>query len=149
MQFINPTREQFKAIYGLPSSQAVSMLNLLKFHEHARYQEGDVEAAAPLISGREAYEKYSAAAEATFRKVGGSQIWIGQPRSVFIGSNEESWDLAFVAYYPSPQAFAEMVKSENYQNAARHRTAAVADSRLIVCNDLLAGNSFAPLEYLI
>jgi len=148
MQFINPTREQFKAIYGLPAGQPVSMLNLLKFREQAQYQDTDVEAGAAPISGREAYEKYSASAEPVFRRVGGRQTWIAQPQGVLIGSGEETWDLAFAAYYPSPQAFAEMVKSEDYQAATRHRTAAVVDSRLIVCRDLLAGNSFAPVRYL-
>jgi uncharacterized protein (DUF1330 family) len=64
-----------------------------------------------------------------------------------VGSSEASWALAFEAHCPSPQAFGEMVKSEHYLSVVRHRTAA-ADSRLIVCSDLLAGNSVAPFRRL-
>lgn len=148
MPFINPTREQFKTIYGIPDGQPISMLNILRFHEQARYEQPEGSTIPQAISGREAYEKYSAAAQLVFQKVGGHQTWIGQPQGIIIGSGDEAWDLAFVAFYPTAQAFAEMVKSEEYQRAAKHRTAAVADSRLIVCAPLRAGSSFAPAEYL-
>ena len=143
MPFVNPTREQFKSIYGIPDGQPVGMLNLLKFREQAQYAEGDADA-SPAVTGREAYERYSAAAEEVFRKSGGRQSWIGKPQAGLIGPGDESWDLAFVAYYPSAKAFTEMVKSEAYQSASRHRTAGVADARLIVCSYLEAGPSFAP-----
>lgn len=61
-----------------------------------------------------------------------------------IGPQDERWDLAFVAYYPSAQAFIDMLRNPDYQRATRHRTAAVADSRLIRCAGLEAGLGFNP-----
>ncbi len=148
MNFINPTREQFKAIYGLSGDQPAHMLNLLRFRERAEYGPADAELAEDHISGHEAYQRYSAEAEGIFRGVGGTQLWIGQPQATLIGPADEPWSLAFVACYPTVQAFIDMVKSLEYQSAARHRTAALADSRLIVCSPLQAGRSFAPLAYL-
>lgn len=148
MNFANPTREQFKALYGLSGDEPAHMLNLLRFRDRAEYGPADAELASAQLSGRDAYQRYSADAETIFRSVGGTQIWIGQPQATLIGPTDEPWSLAFVACYPSVQAFIDMVKSEDYQRAARHRTAAVADSRLIVCSPLQAGNSFAPSAYL-
>lgn len=148
MNFTNPTREQFKAIYGLSSEQPAHMLNLLRFRDQAQYGPADIEMAEAQISGRDAYQRYSAEAEKIFRSVGGKQLWIGQPQATLIGPPDELWSLAFVAYYPTVQAFIDMVKNEEYQRATRHRTAALADSRLIVCSPLQAASSFAPLNYL-
>lgn len=148
MNFVNPTREQFKEVYGLSSDDAVFMLNLLRFRCVAEYQEVDLEHAAPSVTGRFAYEKYSEEVEAVFSAAGGRQIWIGQPKITVIGPQDESWNLTFIAYYPTVQAFVNMVKTDIYQRATRHRTAALQDSRLICCSELRPGRSFSPHSYL-
>lgn len=148
MPFINPARDQFKAIYGLPMDKPACMLNLLRFREVAEYEPRDVANNQLRISGREAYELYSAAAEGVFRQAGASQVWVGQPQSVLIGPDDDEWDYAFIAYYPTLLNFVNMVKSPQYQAAARHRSAAASDSRILVCAQLEAGVSFAPLSYL-
>jgi uncharacterized protein (DUF1330 family) len=43
----------------------------------------------------------------------------------------EQWDLAFVVEYPSASAFMEMLRDPEYREFVKHRTAAVADSRLL------------------
>jgi hypothetical protein len=58
MTAVNPTREQFKAIFGLPLDRPVMMLNLLRFREEAFYAPEDAEA-GEVISGVLAYERYS------------------------------------------------------------------------------------------
>lgn len=148
MNFINPTREQFKTIYGLSDDQPAHMLNLLRFRDQAEYGPTDPEQKSSHVSGYEAYRRYSSEAEPIFRSVGGTQVWIGQPRTTLIGSGDEVWHLVFIACYPTVQAFIDMVKNEAYQRATRHRTAAVLDSRLILCSPLKASASFAPVEYL-
>jgi len=50
---------------------------------------------------------------------------------VVIGPSEESWDEAILVEYPSRSAFVSMVTNEAYQQISEHRTAALADSRLI------------------
>ncbi len=141
---LNPTREQFKGMYGLPLDRPVMMLNLLRFREKAVYQDGDPEMGED-VSGAEAYARYSNEATPIFDRLGASQAWIGTPELVLIGdSHADLWDLAFVARYPSGQAFIDMVKDPDYQRAVRHRNAAVLESRLIRCNEEKPGKTFLP-----
>lgn len=148
LSFTNPSKEQFKSLYGLDSNQPVCILNLLKFREVAEYPGADPIQPDTTVSGRQAYAIYSEAARLPFERAGGKQLWIGQPLTMLVGPTDESWSLAFIAYYPSVQAFTDMVKSSEYQEAARHRTAALADGRLVVLAQLVAGSSFAPMRYL-
>jgi hypothetical protein len=60
------------------------------------------------------------------------------------GPENESWDLAFVARYPTAQAFIDMLRNPHCQKAVRHRNAAVADSRLIRCSEEPGGRTFLP-----
>ena len=143
MSYVDPTREQFKAIFGLPLDRPVHMINLLRFREFAAYRDSDSEA-HEKVSGREAYRRYGTEAAPYFGKVGGKQLWIGAPELMLIGPQDERWDLAFVAYYPTAQAFVDMLRNPDYQRATRHRTAALADSRLIRCAGLEAGVGFNP-----
>ncbi len=142
--FINPTREAFKAIFGLPLDQPVLMLNLLRFKPQAEYAPDDPEHPEQPVSGAEAYARYSAAATPIFDRVGGSQVWIGKPELTLIGPSDETWDLAFIARYPTAQSFVDMLRDPDYQRATRHRTAATADSRLIRCAGLKPGATFQP-----
>ena len=142
-RFINPTREAFKAIFGLALDQPVHMLNLLQFRATAHYAADDPEAKEPPISGAEAYARYSKEAGPIFAAVGGKQVWIGEPEHMFIGPQEsENWDLAFIAFYPTAQAFVDMLKNPAYHRATRHRTAATLDSRLLRCAPLPLGETF-------
>ena len=143
MAWVNPTREQFKAIFALPLDAPVHMLNLLRFNPIARYAPDDAEFGEP-VSGRAAYERYSEEATPAFAAAGGKQVWIATPELVLIGPPEETWDLAFVAFYPTAQAFVDMVRDPDYQRATRHRTAAVADSRLVRCAPAMPGTTFVP-----
>lgn len=144
MVSVNPTREAFKAIFGLPLDQPVLMLNLLRFKARAEYAPNDPEHGQPEVSGAEAYARYSAAATPTFDRVGGTQFWIGRPELTLIGPADETWDLAFIARYPTAQSFVDMLRDPDYQRATRHRTAATADSRLIRCAGLKPGATFQP-----
>ena len=144
MGTVNPTREQFKAIFGLPLDEPVAMLNLLRFRETAAYRPEDSEHGGLAVTGSEAYRRYSDAAAPIFARVGGTQLWIGRPELTLIGSAEEAWDLAFVARYPTAQSFVDMLRDPDYQLATRHRTAATADSRLIRCKCLKPGTTFQP-----
>lgn len=144
MSHVNPTREQFKAIFGLPLEAPVMMLNLLRFRDRAAYAEDDPERGEPAMSGAEAYRRYSDEATPVFEGLGGSQVWIGRAQTMVIGPDDEDWDLAFVARYPSARAFVEMLRDPDYQRAVRHRNAAVADSRLIRCSEEKPGRTYQP-----
>lgn len=146
MSFINPERDRFKELYGLPLDEPVEMLNLLRFRDVAAYSSDDPEHGESL-SGRQAYARYSREASPIFTALGGTQIWIGVPALTLVGPGDERWELAFVARYPTAQAFIDMVKNADYQKAVRHRTAATADSRLIRCAGREKGTTFIPKDW--
>ena len=53
-----------------------------------------------------------------------------------IGPIVEDWDVAFIARYPSLNAFLAMVMDPAYQAIVFHRQAAVANSRLLANHEL-------------
>ena len=112
----------------LPPDQPVVMLNLLCFHDQAAYADTDQ---AEHCSGREAYKRYSQTSLQTIAAVGGRVIFGGKAHEALISSQGERWHQAFLVQYPSPAAFRAMVAMPQYQACVHHRTAALADSRLI------------------
>ncbi|MBO6815388.1 MAG: DUF1330 domain-containing protein [Rhizobiaceae bacterium] len=133
---VNPEREMFKAFAEMKSDGPVHMLNLVRFKETATYEDGT------MVSGAEAYAAYGRDSAPILSKVGGRIVWSGDFDLTLIGPGEEVWDIAFIAEYPSSDAFVEMVKNEDYQRAVRHRTAGVQDSRLIRMSPKAAGEAF-------
>ncbi len=122
---IDPTRDQFAAMMKAPDEGPIHMLNLIRLRDKAAYEDGRE------ATGADAYKTYGRESGPIFTRVGGRIIWSGSPRLMLIGPTDEHWDLAFIAEYPGPAAFGEMVQDPAYQKAVKHRQAAVADSRLI------------------
>ena len=138
---IDPLRAQFEAFKALPRDTPIQMLNLIRLRKKAEYPEGHPEHGKGL-SGLEAYRAYGRTSAAIFRRVGGKQVWAGKPEVVVTGPADESWDLAFIAEYPSASAFLAMVTDPDYREHVKHRQAAVLDSRLIRLTPLVPGASF-------
>jgi len=132
---VDPERDQFEAFKDLPRDEPIMMLNLLRFREHAAYEDGRE------ATGAEAYAAYGRESAPVFRRVGGEIVWRGRPQTVLIGPQDEHWDMIFVARYPSAAAFLEMVTDPDYRVAVRHRQAAVLDSRLIRTTAIGGGNT--------
>jgi uncharacterized protein (DUF1330 family) len=131
MPSINPSREQLAAFAAdMPADQPIMMLNLLRYHAQSRYPEGSPHSAC---SGREAYARYSRTALAKVRGVGGNVQLLAQARVALIAPADEQWDELLLVHYPSREAFLGMLADAEYQAATVHRTAALADSRLIGC----------------
>jgi uncharacterized protein (DUF1330 family) len=129
MGSIDPTPAKFKALFtAVPPGKPVVMLNLLRFRERAEY---GAESGHPPRSGREAYGEYSREAVQHVKAVGGRVIWQGHALHSVIAPEGETWDEVFLVEYPSIEAFIGMVRSPQYQAFTHHRTAALADSRLI------------------
>jgi len=129
-EHVDPTRAAFDAFKALPRDEPVEMLNLVRFRDTAAYPQ-DHPCAAQGLSGADAYRLYSKESAPVFERVGGSIVWSAAPRLVLIGPDDEHWDSAFVARYPSAAAFLAMVTDDEYRRAVIHRQAAVATSRLI------------------
>lgn len=136
MTYVDPDRERFAAFRAIEREGPIEMLNLIRYRDQAAYADGRT------ATGREAYAAYSRDSQPIFQRVGGRQLWVGLPELMLIGPLEERWDLAFIAAYPSGAAFVEMVRDPDYREAVKHRTAAVADSRLLRLRPAAAGAGF-------
>ncbi len=139
--YIDPSRTNFEAFKALDRDQPVAMLNLVRFRERATYPD-DHEQAGKGLTGADAYALYGQDSGPVFERVGGTVIWSGEPQSILIGPEDEHWDTAFVALYPTAGAFLEMVTDPVYQQAVKHRQAAVETSRLIRHKPRDAGKGF-------
>ncbi len=134
--FIDPDPQQFALLKNLPLDRPVNMLNLVMLHEQARYEDGT------RATGAEAYGEYGRLSGPIFSRMGGRIIWSGQFEHMVIGPTDENWDVAFIAEYPTGQAFLDMVFDPEYRAIVHHRTAAVKSSRLIRFNPLASGAGF-------
>ena len=129
MPSINPAREDLLAFAErMPSDTPILMLNLLRFNSQAAY--GADSPHAPC-SGREAYARYSRTALSKVKGVGGEVQVMADVHLALIAPKEEQWDLLLLVRYPSSAAFLNMLSDPEYQAATVHRSAALADSRLI------------------
>ena len=129
--YIDPDREAWDIFKTLPRDQPIHMLNLVRLREAALYPEGHPNH-GKVISGREAYREYGRAIAPHLARLNSRQVWAGTPQVMVTGPKAEAWDLVFIVEYPHSQAFIDMVRDPDYRaNVVPHRTAAVADSRLI------------------
>lgn len=133
---VDPTREQYRDFMALGGETPIWMLNMLRFRKKAKYEDGRE------ATGAEAYAEYGRTSAPFFTGVGGRIVWSGKPEHILIGPDDERWDAIFIAEYPNPAAFSDMVKNPGYQAIVHHRQAAVKDSRLIRMQPGEAGRLF-------
>ena len=133
---VDPTREQFNAFKAMDRDTPVNMLNLVRLRPTAEYADGTT------TTGAEAYAAYGRESAPIFKGVGGAILWRGTPQAALIGPTDETWDIAFIARYPTLGAFLSMVTNPDYQAIVHHRQAGVADSRLIPMRDAEGADSF-------
>ena len=136
--YIDPGREAWEVFKSLPRDRPIQMLNLIRLRAKAEYPPGHTDHGKD-ISGADAYRAYGRTIGPHFAKLQARQVWAGKPQVMVTGPGSEAWDLAFIAEYPSTQAFIDMVRDPDYRaNVVPHRTAAVADSRLLCLDPLPA-----------
>lgn len=114
MGIVNPTQEQMKAFAEMQDEGPIYMINLLKFKPDG---------------GRESYQTYGMKFAEIMMSKGVEIIYRGRAVMTVIG--EEDWDEVIVVKYPSKDSFIEMTMNPEYQEAAKHRTAGIEDSRLV------------------
>ena len=98
------------------------MVNLLKFHEKAQYEDGR----DPDLSGKEAYQRYGVEVAKLVTALGGKMIYGGAVTMTLIGEVAEGWDMIACVEYPSRKAMVEMTMSSGYAEIAVHRDAGLA-----------------------
>ncbi len=132
MPSLNPSPDQLKRFAEqMPAGEPILMLNLLRFNVDAIYPVGSDQ---QPCSGPEAYARYSRTARQKVHAAGGAVETMAKVQMALVAPEHEDWDELLLVRYPSPAAFLAMLADPDYQAATIHRTAALADSRLIACN---------------
>ena len=122
---ITPNAEQFLEYVNSDLDGEVVMVNLLKFKKAAGSGDG---------SGADAYNRYGDAVRKMVEEQGGTILWVGHPRHVFIGDPEANdWDAVALVSYPSRQAFLDMVSTPAYTDAHTHREDGLERTVIIAC----------------
>lgn len=139
--YIDPDRQAWEILKSLPRDQPIQMLNLVRLRDFAAYPPDHPDSEKGW-TGLEAYRAYGRTTAPILKRLGGRQIWAGRPQVTVTGPRSEDWRLAFIVEYPTAQAFIDMVRDPEYREHVKHRTAAVADSRLIRLAPLVPGEGF-------
>jgi len=135
-EYTNFSKETWEKFKAEQRPGPIHMLNLIRFREQAEYPDGRVS------TGADAYKCYSEISAPIFRELGGRIVWRGEHELSMIGPQDEAWDIAFIAEYPSVEAFLTMMGSSIYREAMSHRQAGVRDSRLVRFDTNIPGVSF-------
>jgi len=139
MASIDPTPAQLEEVAAKIATVdgPIRMMNLLRFRDVAAYDDGADPNGPGQSSGAEAYGRYGEVAMAEVAAVGGRQFEAGQAHMTVIGPEDEMWDLMAIIEYPSVEAFLEMIAKPSYQAAVHHRTAGLADTRIVMTTSLM------------
>jgi uncharacterized protein (DUF1330 family) len=114
---LEPTPEQFAALAARPADAPVVMVNLLKFK---------------AAGGLESYLQYGREVAPHLQRVGASLRYAGAAPTVVIGEGERPWwDAILIVEYPTPQAFIDMVTTQEYAEVHEHRAAGLERGDLI------------------
>ncbi len=100
----------------------ISMINLLKFKEHAEYEDGR----ETTLTGREAYQIYGRGVSKLITDYGGKVIFVGDVTFLALGQVDDLWDEVAIAQYPSRVELWQMSTSPEWQELSVHRTAGLA-----------------------
>ncbi len=128
--FVHPHPELMTRLRDMDQKAPIDMLNMLRFRDRAEYAD-DSEFSQRGWSGAEAYAEYGR----RIRNIGGPPqrtiAYQGGPQLTLIGPETEQWDAIFVVRWNSVADFLELINDPDYAKESSHRTAAVADSRLV------------------
>lgn len=135
MPHIDPTSEMFAQITADAETKRgpIRMINLLRFKDVADYgDQPDPSTSGSPSTGAEAYARYGAVAMGEFAPIGATVFYAAASDMTVIGPEDEQWDQVAIIEYPSREKFLKMVSKPSYQAAVYHRTAGLADTRLIM-----------------
>lgn len=131
MIYIAPTDRSAAALIARGLDSPVVMLNLLKFRDVADYSHAPDLAPPAPISGPAAYALYADGIAPLLRASGGEVLFEGAGGAWFIGPEGDGWDRVLLVRQASVAAFLAFAQDPEAQQFGPHRTAALADSRLL------------------
>ena len=130
--YLEVSPEQGALFFGsAPQNKPVVMLNLLRFRARADYHHAPELEPKGGLSGAEAYRLYMEGIEPLLRASGGELLFAGTAHAFLIGPHGEHWDYAMLVKQTSASSFMAFASDPMAQKVTQHRTAAVADSRLL------------------
>ena len=100
----------------------IYMVNLLKFRDHAEYEDGRV----TDLSGRDAYQLYGKEVSKLIGDYGGEVTFAADVTFLALGQVDDLWDEVAIAKYPNRTALWEMSISPEWQAIGVHRAAGLA-----------------------
>ncbi len=131
MPYLEPARDAGRAFLARGITGPVVMLNLLRFRDVADYSGSPELAPASPISGVEAYRRYITAATPFVDRRGGKLVFLGRGGDFLIGPADERWDAVMLVRQRSVEDFMAFASDPAYLKVLGHRTAGLADSRLL------------------
>ncbi len=130
--FIVPTQESVQRMVSrIPPGRPFTMLNLLRLRDVADYSANPELSPEIPVSGRELFDRYAAGMEPLLARVGAKRVFFADAGLCLIGPPDERWDIVQTAWYPSLDAFFELMSSDEVQADLGHRIAMLEDSRVI------------------
>ncbi|MEP4652962.1 MAG: DUF1330 domain-containing protein [Ilumatobacter sp.] len=120
---VTPTDPAQLAGFAEPGPDGpIYMVNLLKFKEHAEYEDGR----ETDLTGAAAYGLYGAGVVPLVVEHGGRLVFSGVVSWLMLGQADDLWDQVAVVEYPNRAALVAMSMSTAYAEIAPHRTAGLA-----------------------
>lgn len=129
--YLAPTDRSAGALIARGMQTPVCMLNLLRFRGTADYTHAPELAPATPISGEAAYGLYMVGIRPLLEASGGEVLFDGHGGEWFIGPEGDGWDRVLLVRQASVAAFLAFAQDPEAQRIGHHRTAALADSRLL------------------
>ena len=130
-KYLMPTQEAGRNFVMRQIQGSIVMLNLLRFHEIADYSLIPELMPKTPISGKEAYQLYIEHTLPFLTNSGGEILFMGEGGDFLIGPTNERWDAVLLIKQNSVNSFLAFESDKDYMKGIGHRTAALADSRLL------------------
>lgn len=134
--YLSPTQEAGRDFVTRGLAGPVIMLNLLRFREVADYSASPELVPIAPISGEEAFRRYVVHTLPFLSRSGGELLFLGAGGPFLIGPETERWDQVALVRQASVRSFLAFADDEGYLAGLGHRTAALADSRLLPLTQL-------------
>jgi uncharacterized protein (DUF1330 family) len=132
---INPSAEQIHDLISANLVGPLQFLNLLCYHDRARYPD-DHELAGSGLSGSEAYARYGMIALEHVTRRGGRLALYNDVVQSVIGDGEP-WHQIAIMEYPESDSFLDMISDPDYVRGLVHRDAGLAKTVVMVTRSLL------------
>lgn len=129
--YLEPTQTSGRDFFMRGIAGPVVMLNLLRFRPVADYSATPQLAPPQPISGEQAYRLYIAHTLPHLEASGGKVLFFGRGGQFLIGPEAEAWDMVLLVQQDSTASFMAFASNPDYLAGIGHRTAALADSRLL------------------